>query len=101
VALLKMVITVWTIMKKKNFITAKLIRNSIAAAITIVLLYYIMSFSSDPRMLTATRSILILGMAYFGFVIREAKTMEYMDTDIIYLILKRTIKSRIRLTMKR
>ena len=101
VALLKMAITVWTIMKKKNFITAKLIRNSIAAAITIVLLYYIMSFSSDPRMLTATRSILILGMAYFGFVIREAKTMEYMDTDIIYLILKRTIKSRIRLTMKR
>jgi hypothetical protein len=40
-------------------------------------------------------------MAYFGFVIREAKTMEYMDTDIIYLKSKQMITKCIRLAGKR
>jgi hypothetical protein len=101
VALLRTAVTVWIIMKKTNFTKAKIIPNSITAAIAIVMIYYIMSFLSNASMLVATRLILISGMAYFGFVMREAGTMEYMDTDIIYLKTKQMIANCIRFAGRR
>ena len=101
VALLRTAATVWIIMKKRNFIKAKIIPNSIAAAIAIIMLYYLVSSFSNASTLIGGRFILILGMAYFGLVIREARTMEYMDTDIIYLKSKQMIADCIRFAGRR
>jgi hypothetical protein len=101
VALLRTAATVWIIMKKRNFIKTKIIPNSIAAAIAIIMLYYLVSSFSNASTLIGGRFILILGMAYFGLVIREARTMEYMDTDNIYLKSKQIIADCIRFAGRR
>lgn len=101
VALLQTAIRVWAAMKKSTFINAKVIPNSLAAACTIILLYYLVSSIPSRFTVIVTRFIMISGMAYFGIVTREARKMEYMDIDIIYTKLGRIIDRCFQATFNR
>jgi hypothetical protein len=101
VALLKAALAAWTICRKNKFVATKIVPNTIAAAIAVLLLYYILGSFAGNGMLLAKRSMMILGMAYFGIIIRETKRMEHMDTDAIYLKSKQAIAWCVHFTRNR
>ena len=101
VGLLKAALAAWAVCRKSKFIATKIIPNTIVAALAIVLLYYVLGSFAGYRMLVAKRSMMILGMAYFGFIVRETRRMEHMDTDAIYLRSKQMIAGCVRLARNR
>ena len=96
VALIKAALAAWAACRKNKLIATKIVPNTVAAALAIVLLYYMLGSFAGYRMLVAKRSMMILGMAYFGFIVRETRRMEHMDTDAVYLRSKQVIAGVVR-----